>query len=1037
MATGPPCLTASAPPVSPPHGGHRCIVHLDMDAFYAQVEAVRLGIDCRRQPYALNQWGHFLAVNYPARDAFGIARMDSLWDAKTKVMEVSGALRREAPRPLQEAEEGPSPSPPETLLYSNIPLYRVGLEAYSYYPPNAVDTAVGDIRNVNAVPPSVMTPQHGVGDAPDLAPRLAYTKYNRTDFKVSLEPFRAASKQIFALLRSFPGVEVAKAGIDEAFLDVTEAAKKELQAFAKAKAEAEAAESGDGASCASPPLGTEDGNLPLWCSSLHRLQQSGLLDLTTHLHPDKSEELNRLLQQQYGVTLEAVYDKPLAEAARPSRAGSSSSSPSETEEPVQELLRGFFFKSGLRPSVWHAPSENAEDTDGERPLSLTSTEQSFLAYAALLAAATRVVRRIREQLYSVLHYDCSAGIAHNQLVAKILSASYKPRKQVLLWPHLTSSAIGYVQLKKIRGFGGKLGSLVARTRQFHSRSHDPDAAPRSVDVWAQPLIPGSTSRAARDPRGGLGTYAYYRVRGADSCHISPPRPPHGWTSLKEFPSPERIRAYALLEGWIPALCHDLYCRHRYYEARYDEEQRRYGVAYARVVQLRVRQWSRDKRDETTRPESADAAAADDDVGEDEEDPDADVENGADWGGGAWPAAMRGRGAPPCVQWKREAAMPDNLLRATTAEGAGLTLEDLKGVALTLLRDLQPELLRAAARPGEAAPSGVKLNQTRVGGAEGVGDAGSGDPRPLLPVASILVTFQYSKSRKYLRSAPPPHAVAPEQTLQGFFFRHQQQAKGVGKSPRLRRSPPPASARDICVVLSIEDVEDAEDAEDTEGVHSPSPVRDVHRPTHVDGEKEMAFQREQNCLLGQRDAPAQPAEEIKTKAVKDSVSFSVVHSLPFVQVDDDGDGDAGSQAPPDLPPSGTSDIVNGSSTKVRSIADFFSTATGASRVAAGQQRASARGGPASSSCAPEPVSTLNGRRRTEARRENGGGVRRDDTVVVLDEGEDAAPTPLPSGGCGPGKRRQESVGDEKIKRLQRERKRIRRTINRTVLHTVML
>ncbi|KAF2822901.1 DNA/RNA polymerase [Ophiobolus disseminans] len=50
----------------------RVIAHVDLDAFYAQCETVRLGID-PSLPLAVQQWQGLIAINYPAR-AFGLGR---------------------------------------------------------------------------------------------------------------------------------------------------------------------------------------------------------------------------------------------------------------------------------------------------------------------------------------------------------------------------------------------------------------------------------------------------------------------------------------------------------------------------------------------------------------------------------------------------------------------------------------------------------------------------------------------------------------------------------------------------------------------------------------------------------------------------------------------------------------------------------------------------------------------------------------------------------------------------------------------------
>jgi len=58
----------------------RVVLLLDLDAFYAQCECLRLGWEASKTPLALLQWNSVLAVTYPARDLFGIKRGDS-WDA--------------------------------------------------------------------------------------------------------------------------------------------------------------------------------------------------------------------------------------------------------------------------------------------------------------------------------------------------------------------------------------------------------------------------------------------------------------------------------------------------------------------------------------------------------------------------------------------------------------------------------------------------------------------------------------------------------------------------------------------------------------------------------------------------------------------------------------------------------------------------------------------------------------------------------------------------------------------------------------------
>ncbi|KAL8674186.1 MAG: hypothetical protein Q9168_001437 [Polycauliona sp. 1 TL-2023] len=58
----------------------RVIAHIDLDAFYAQCEGVRLGIT-EDQPLAVQQWQGLIAINYPARK-FGLSRFIDISEAK-------------------------------------------------------------------------------------------------------------------------------------------------------------------------------------------------------------------------------------------------------------------------------------------------------------------------------------------------------------------------------------------------------------------------------------------------------------------------------------------------------------------------------------------------------------------------------------------------------------------------------------------------------------------------------------------------------------------------------------------------------------------------------------------------------------------------------------------------------------------------------------------------------------------------------------------------------------------------------------------
>jgi nucleotidyltransferase/DNA polymerase involved in DNA repair len=60
----------------------RCIIHIDLDAFYAQVESKRLGLS-PDTPLCVQQWNSLIAVNYAAR-ALGISRFGRASEIRSK-----------------------------------------------------------------------------------------------------------------------------------------------------------------------------------------------------------------------------------------------------------------------------------------------------------------------------------------------------------------------------------------------------------------------------------------------------------------------------------------------------------------------------------------------------------------------------------------------------------------------------------------------------------------------------------------------------------------------------------------------------------------------------------------------------------------------------------------------------------------------------------------------------------------------------------------------------------------------------------------
>lgn len=90
-----------------------------------------------------------------------------------------------------------------------------------------------------------------------------------------------------------------------------------------------------------------------------------------------------------------------------------------------------------------------------------SEEECPCGCHARLIIASKIAAEIRERIYKDLHVTCSAGIAHNKLLAKLVGSLHKPNQQTLIFPcsaPMLLSNIGSVS--KIPGVGQKTTQLL-------------------------------------------------------------------------------------------------------------------------------------------------------------------------------------------------------------------------------------------------------------------------------------------------------------------------------------------------------------------------------------------------------------------------------------------------------------------------------------------------------------------------------------------------------------------------------------------------
>lgn len=94
-------------------------------------------------------------------------------------------------------------------------------------------------------------------------------------------------------------------------------------------------------------------------------------------------------------------------------------------------------------------------------LSVTFDDETVDTYDRQLAVGAVIAEEMRAAVLNDTGFKCSAGIAHNKMLAKLACGFHKPNKQTIL-PHSEVPRLyATLPIRKIRNLGGKMGQLVS------------------------------------------------------------------------------------------------------------------------------------------------------------------------------------------------------------------------------------------------------------------------------------------------------------------------------------------------------------------------------------------------------------------------------------------------------------------------------------------------------------------------------------------------------------------------------------------------
>ncbi|XP_073986587.1 DNA polymerase eta [Rhodnius prolixus] len=170
-------------------------------------------------------------------------------------------------------------------------------------------------------------------------------------------------------------------------------------------------------------------------------------------------------------------------------------------------------------------------------------DSSFQDVAAQkLAVGAAIVEEIRRAVYKATGFRCSAGIAHNKVLAKLCCGFHKPNRQTVV-PQ--SSIIGLYKTlpaKKVRSLGGKLGD------DLENRL--------GIKVMAD-LEKFSENELQKNYDMKTGTWLYNIARGYDFEAVTPRLISKSIGCCKKFPGRTALKTYSDINHWITKLAEEL------------------------------------------------------------------------------------------------------------------------------------------------------------------------------------------------------------------------------------------------------------------------------------------------------------------------------------------------------------------------------------------------------------------------------------------------------------------------------------------------
>ncbi|KAF8390859.1 hypothetical protein HHK36_023158 [Tetracentron sinense] len=147
----------------------------------------------------------------------------------------------------------------------------------------------------------------------------------------------------------------------------------------------------------------------------------------------------------------------------------------------------------------------------------------------LLACGALIVAELRMQVLKETAFTCSAGIAHNKMLAKLASAMNKPAQQTVVPLSSVKGLLDSFPIKKMKQLGGKLGSSLQNELGVHTVGE---------------LLQFSEEKLQERYGINTGTWLWNIARGINGEEVEGRLLPKSHGSGKSFPGPRALKTIA-------------------------------------------------------------------------------------------------------------------------------------------------------------------------------------------------------------------------------------------------------------------------------------------------------------------------------------------------------------------------------------------------------------------------------------------------------------------------------------------------------------